>query len=363
MLAMLAALGLIFFLGVTGLSRLYHGQRDSLGNRWFTRGVADLNAQRFSSAVTEFRAALLYSPDNYDYQLNLSEALIGLKRTDEARSYLVNLWDEQPEDGLVNLELARIAAQRGETGQAQRYYHNALYATWPADQEDKRRETRLELIEFLLGIHELKQAQPELIALEENLGDEPAEQQRVGDLFLSAQDYEHALSAFRTVLKSDPQNHAALAGAGFAAFQLGQFPLAEHYLQSAAADNFIDAASAERLKTTQLVLSMDPFRRQVSVAHRDELVVKAFETAGERLKACGIAPSTVMPGAATTNLADSWAKMKPDVSLQGLRRHPDLVENAMDLVFRIERQTNMTCGPPTGSDLALLLIAKLHEGT
>ncbi len=123
MLALLAGLVVIFFLVVTGLSRAYQGQRQSLGSRWFSRGVADLQAQRFDSAVTEFRSALLYSRDNYAYQLNLAEALIGLKRTGEASSYLVNLWDRQPEDGIVNLELARIAVQKGQTEQALRYYH------------------------------------------------------------------------------------------------------------------------------------------------------------------------------------------------------------------------------------------------
>jgi predicted Zn-dependent protease len=227
MLALLAVLGVMFFLAVAGLSRVYHAQREALGNRWFSRGVRDLNAQHFDLAVTKFRAALLYSPDNYDYQLNLAEALIGLKRTDEAYSYLVNLWDEQPEDGLVNLELARIAAQKEQREQAQRYYHNAIYATWPSDQEGKRNETRLELIEYLLGIHAQAQAQSELIALEENLGDEPSQQQRLGDLFLRAQNDEHALAAYRASLKTNPHNQAALEGAGLAAFQLGRYPLAE----------------------------------------------------------------------------------------------------------------------------------------
>src|SRR5450755_652070 len=83
MLAMLALLAVIFFLAVTGLSRVYRAQRSFLGDRWFTRGAADLRAGRFRSAVTEFRAALLYSRDDYTYQLDLAEALIGLKRTGE----------------------------------------------------------------------------------------------------------------------------------------------------------------------------------------------------------------------------------------------------------------------------------------
>ena len=362
MLALLAGLGLIFFVSVSGLSRAYRAQRYALGNRWFSRGTADLNAGRFDRSVTEFRSALLYSRDNYDYQLNLAEALIGEKRTDEAYSYLVNLWDRQPENGLVNLQLARIAAQKGQTQQAQRYYHNAIYAVWPGDQEVQRRDARLELIDYLLSINAKAQAQSELIALEENLGEDPVLQKRVGDLFLRAQDYEHALAAYRLCLKSDRHNQAALAGAGWAAFQLGSYPLAEHYLQAAVAVNPNDTQSADRLNTTELVLRMDPFRRLMSVAERNRIVVQAFAIAGQRLSSCATPNASAGPTTSQPSLADSWAKLKPRISEQELRRNPDLVEEAMDLVFDIERQTSVTCGTPTGADLALLLIAKLHEG-
>ncbi len=362
MLALLAGLGVIFFLAVAGLSRVYHAQRDALGNRWFSRGVADLNAGRYDRAVTEFRAALLYSRDNYEYQLNLAEALIGQRRTAEAYSYLVNLWDQEPENGVVNLELARIAAQGGQTEQAQRYYHNAIYAVWPGDQEAKRRDTRFELIEYLLSISAKAQAQAELIALQENLGGDPALQRRVGDLFLRAQDYEHALDAYRLCLKSDRHNEAAIAGAGGAAFQLGRYPLAERYLQAAVAANPNDTQSAGRLMTTELLLHMDPFRRQISAAERAKIVVEAFAIAGQRLSSCATPKASTGSNGTQASLADSWAKLKPRISEEELRRNPDLVEQAMDLVFEIERQTNATCGTPTGADLALLLIAKLHEG-
>jgi len=362
MLALLAALGVIFFLAVAGLSRAYHAQRDALGNRWFSRGLADLNAGRFDRAVTEFRAALLYSRDNYDYQLNLAEALTGEKRTAEAYSYLVNLWDRQPENGVVNLELARIAALRGQTEQAQRFYHNAIYAVWPGDQEVKRRETRFELIEYLLSINAKAQAQAELIALQENLGEDPALQKRVGDLFLRAQDYEHALEAYRLCLKSDRHNEAAIAGAGWAAFQLGRYPLAERYLQAAVGANANDTQSAERLMTTELLLHMDPFRRQISEAERAGIVVDAFAIAGRRLSSCATPKASAGATSSEPSLADNWAKMKPQISEQHLRQDPNLVEEAMGLVFEIERQTSATCGTPTGADLALLLISRLHEG-
>jgi len=359
-LALLSIAAVIFFLAVTGLSRIYHAQREYLGERWFSRGVADLKVQQYDSAITEFRAALLYSRDDYDYQLNLAEALLGLKRTNEASAYLVNLWDREPENGLVNLELARIAAQRGQTEQALRYYHDAIYATWPGDQRVQRRDARVELIEYLLKINSTTQAQSELIALEANLGDDPAQQLRVADLFLRARDYQNALSAYLLCLKGDRHNQAAIAGAGLAAFDLGRYSEAERYLQEAVAAAPSDTQSADRLKTAQLVLRMDPFRRQISAAERDRTVISAFEAAGERTKPCAT-PATAPP-AWQQDLAGRWAKMKPQITEQGLRRDPDLVEGAMDLVFSIERQTSATCGTPTGKDLALLLIAKLHEG-
>ncbi|HXM59328.1 MAG TPA: tetratricopeptide repeat protein [Terriglobales bacterium] len=364
-LALLSALAVLSFLAVGGLSRMYHAQQETLANRWFTRGTADLKDGHFDRAVGDFRAALRYSRDSYDYQLNLAQALIGLKRTDEAYAYLINLWEREPENGLVNLELARIAAQKGQTERALRYYHNAIYATWPGDSEVERRNTRLELIEYLLRINARTQAQSEMIALAANLGDDPSLHQRVGDLFLQAQDYEHALAEYRLTLKSDHRNPAALAGAGLAAFDLGRYSLAQRYLQVAVAANPEDTRSADLLKTTELVLQMDPFRRQISADQRNRIVIEAFATAGDRLKSCA---ATVKSSGSTSSesleqsLADSWAKMQPKINERDLRRDPDFAEGAMDLVFEIERQTKAACGPPTGTDLALLLISKLHEG-
>lgn len=362
-LVIFTLLAVILFLFTSGLARLYRAQRESLGTRWFSRGLADLNAKKYDAAVSDFRAALLYSRDNYTYQLNLAEALIGQKRTGQASAYLLNLWDREPEDGLVNLELARIASSQGQVQQAIRYYHDAIYAAWASDEEWKREDARLELIQLLLNNKALAQAQSELIALEANVGDDPAQQEQIGNLFLRAQDYEHALTAFRIALRSERHNPTALAGAGEAAFELGRYPVAQHYLQAAVAANPNDQQSADRLKTTEMVLQMDPFRREITTAERNRLVVQAFQLAGQRLTGCAL-PKSVTLGPASTqpSLSDQWASLKPHVTERNLQRDPDLVESAMDLVFQIERQTSVVCGAPSGADRALLLIAKLHEG-
>ena len=361
MLGVLSALAVILFLVVTGLSNIFYAQRQALGDRWFHRGVSDLEAKKYQAAVTNFRSALLYSRDDSNYQLNLAEALLGANQTAQAYAYLLNLWDREPENGQVNLELARIEAAKGQPQRAIRYYHDAVYAVWPNQQEQERVNARLELVELLLRLNAKAQAQAELIALRESVGEDPAEQVRMGDLFMRAGDYERGLAAYRVAVKADPHNSRALAGAGYAAFMLALYPLAEQYLQDAAEANPDDKTSDERLKITEMVLKMDPYRSIVSADERNHLVMRAFAIAGQRLTKCGVPNGVVSGERMEPSLGDRWTAMKPQITLAQLTRQPDLADKAMDLIFRIERQTNTFCGTPAGADMALLLIAKLHE--
>ena len=364
MLAIVSVLLVFAFLLVTGLSQIYHSQRRALGARWFNRGLTDLKNSQYSPAVTKFRSALLYSRDDFDYQLHLAEALVGMKHTGEAKAYLLNLWDREPDNGRVNLELGRMAAQEGKIKEASRYYHDAVYAAWPDNEEDNRRKARMELIELLLRVNDRAQAEAELIALSEGAGDDPEQQEKFGELFSHVQDYERALAAYRTSLKSNKHNAESLSGAGYAAFQLGRYTQAQDYLRSALALDPKDTVSVDLLRTSELAVRMDPFRREIPSIERARIVKSAFGIAGDRLRACDTptVPPNVAGSARTMNLIDEWAAAKPTVTQQSLRANPALLDSTMDLVFRIERQTSVLCGIPTGENLALLLIAKRHEG-
>lgn len=354
-LAVLTLLAVVFFSAVGGLSRVYHAQQESLAERWSSRGVNDLNAHRFTAAVVDFRTALLYDRDNGAYQLSLAEALMGLNRFDEAHAYLINLWEREPDNGLVSLGLARIAAREKETDQALRFYHNAIYATWPNDPDEARRKARVELIHYLLGIGANTQAEGELIDLAAAVGDNAARQTALGQMFLQVGDDQRAFAAFRLSLRLQRHNQPAMAGAGLAAFRLGQYPRAQRYLEEAVAASPSDAASAGRLKLTGFVLNWDPFRPQIPNLQRDRIVMEAFATAGARLKTC------TTPTASIQMLQQSWSNLNPQINLRRLRGNPDLVNTAMNLVFQIERETEGSCATPTDADQALLLIANLHE--
>lgn len=363
-LVLLSLLVVVCFAAVSGISKAYHAQQESLGERWFSRGVADLQAGRPQEAVAALQSALLYSRDNFSYQLSLAQALAALNQTDEALAYFLNLWEREPDSGTVNLELGRIYAKKGQTEQALRYYHNAIYAAWPDNADQRRREARLELVDFLLQQKADAQAQAELIALAANMPAESSKHLQVAVLFMQVQDYEHALAQYREGLRMNRHDAAAMAGAGRATFELGDYELARRYLASAVAANPKDAQIVELLHTDELVLQMDPFRRQVSSSKRNQIVIGAFKSAGERLKSCSGQPlSPATPVIADQKTLESrWNDLKPQITNYSLRRDPDLVDTAMDLVFEIERQTKGQCGTPSDTDQALLLISKLHGG-
>lgn len=356
-LLVLSLLAALSFLAVAGLARAYFRQQQSLGDRWFSRGVAALQRGQSEQAADAFHTALRYSPNDYNYQLSLAQALAALHRPEEARSYLQNLWEREPENGTTNLELGRIYAAEGDTEDALRHYHNAIYAAWPTDPDGNRRVARLELIDFLLRQNAVSQAESELIALAANLPANSPLHVRVGDLFIQVQDYDAALAQYRDALRPG-RNARALAGAGRAAFELGRYESALHYLEEAAAANSPDGRSAALLKTAELVVQMDPFRRQLSSARRGQIVMQAFEDAGTRLKSCaaGSQPAAPSPG----SLAARWNELHRRISPRTLRDDPDLLDTAMDLVFAVERQAGPQCGGPSSEDQALLLIAKMH---
>lgn len=359
-LALLTGLAILLFAAVTGLSSLYHRQQESLAERWSSRGAEELKTKSYASAVVDYRTALLYSRDNYTYQLELAEALVGEHRVDEAYAYLINLWDRRPENGLVNLELARIQAARGLTDSALRYYHDAIYAIWPGDQELESRNARLELIHLLLNIDDKAQADSELIALAANLGSHPREHTRAGQLFLQARDNQRALEQFRMALAGNRHDVAAMAGAGNAAFAMGQYVAAEQCLRRAVAAG--DKASEPQLKLAELVLHMDPFRAHLKAAERRRIIMDAFMAGGTRLQACGEPGPFSVPADELAALTQSWTKLKPRMNERDLSRNPDLGNSAMSLVFDVERETSGMCGGMTDTDNALLLIANLHEG-
>jgi tetratricopeptide (TPR) repeat protein len=362
-IVVLSLSSILFFFLVSGLSGLYQRTLSSRAKLWSDRGEDDLGAGQIAHAMKDFQVALTYSRDNFDYELSLAQTLVTLRRTEEARVYLINLWQRQPESGPVNLQLARIYASKGDVSRALRYYHNAIYAVWSGNPEAQQLSARLELVRFLLDFRSLNQAEAELIAVGRSLPEDALLHLEIGDLFMRVPDYERAFLVYQQALKLDRHNPDALARVGRAAYELGEYQLAKRYLKLAVARRPDDAQSAQLLATCTAVQRLDPYRIW-SARERDRIVLSDFNTAGNRLNSCiATSSSGQASNMALQSLNAQWMDMKTRLSQKSLRMHPDWSDSAMNLVFNIERETSSLCGTPTGDDLLLLLMGKQHGGS
>lgn len=394
-------------------NRFYQAKQQRLGQMWFGRGQAALSAGDPQSAIQDFRNALYYSHDDRSYRLRLAEALVAAHDIREAQSYLLTLWQDEPSNSTINLQLARLAASQGQTQVALRYYHGAIYGLWSdGDVAARRQQTRLELIHYLLGLHATTQADAELIALTPELPRSADEHTQVGRLFVQAGDQERALQQFEQALRLNPSDPAALQGAGQAEFQLARYRDAIRYLERALRAGQHDPRTEELLATSRLVLEWNPYAKNVSSRQRAARIVQAFRQASQRLQQCaatkdialtpapppaqptGVTPATpahpssrsglvakifgkIKPGESagpvaqpTPNQPDAGkiqqlqqqvTQLSPGVRTYKLERDPHIGDLAMGLVTQIETITAQQCGTPTGADLALLLLAHQAE--
>lgn len=364
--AILTLVAILAFLGVNRLVNRFREQEKALARHLYQRGVQARGAGQPEVAVDDFRAALSYAHDNFDYQLNLARALRDTGRTAESETYLISLWERSPQEGAVNLALGRLFAREQLYDRTIQYYHNAVYGFWPSDAESKRRDTEFELIGYLLQHRSYPQAQAELITMASTVPRDPELRLRVARLFSQAQDYEHALAEFKDVLEIDHDNPAALFGAGQAAFQLGRYGTAQSYLQSAVGAGAQNEEASQLLKTASLILQGNPYAPRISDAERNRRVRSAFQTAGERLDDCatskGIDLSPTSPSVGLPALKARWLETAPKIKKLQSPRDGSSLDVVMDLVFEIEQQTEATCGPGGGLDQALLLISRDRGG-
>jgi predicted Zn-dependent protease len=230
-LLLLSFLILIVLYAVASFSvKTYRAKERVLAQQWYVSGERELEQGHPESALEDFRTALSYAQDDAHIELQLANALAAAGHRGEARAYLLGLWEKEPGDGTVNLDLARLAAELGSVPEAVQYYHDAIYGLWENDPAEHRRRARLELAEFLLRVGEKAQAQAELIALSADLPSDPGLETKAGELLEKTGEHEHALGVFRQALRLRPNYAAALEGAGEASFEMGNYRDARRYL-------------------------------------------------------------------------------------------------------------------------------------
>jgi tetratricopeptide (TPR) repeat protein len=356
---------LVVLFAITAVvSRLYHKKVHQLGDQWFAHGETSFRSGEIPAALIDYRNALVYSPNNEVFQLHLAQALAEGGREDEARSYLINLLAESPGSGEINLELARIAARQGLSQEAIRYYHSAIYGVWENDPLMMRWRVRNELVQYLLDRGDLNDAQPEAIALAQEVpaGDVSRERE-AGQYLLRLGMWARALNEFELVLKSNRRDADALAAAGTAAFRQGEYGQALTYFERLPREKSTERDIADMFETSRQIQSASPFLPRLSNDEKAQRITKALAQAASRATACiqqrGESVSATPPVDDLQKLLAASQAMSKDWSELNLKRHPDRLDAAMSQVFDIENVAAQECGEPTNvADRALLLLGR-----
>ncbi len=413
--------GLVLAFLFTGFaSRIYHARRSTLAENWFKHGTSDLQSGRYGTALNDFQTALIYGRADVPdarlqlYELDFSEALAATNHPEEARAYLLDLWERAPGSGKINLELARLAARAGDDMEAKRYYNAAIYGIWEGDASQvatSRRETRLELFRYLTSRNEITDAQSVLVAIAAGLQPDASAtlHTQLGQLMLGSGDNRSALAQFEQALRLDPHDRAALTGAGLASFNLGDDRGTAHYLRELSREQAESAQSrrnareapgaaptnspedhaqpedpriAKDLAISEAVLALDPYEARLDINGRARRAARSYEAALARLTECAKSQGVALPTSPASNRARLPAPAAASAATHGspdelaalydnamrpqyvvhegdLERHPERIEPIMEMVFDMENKVSRRCGPPVrAEDAALVRIAQ-----
>lgn len=347
---------------------LFHSfsvHRQALAQRWLTRGETALQSGKPAAAIDALRSAMAYAPDDENLQIELAEALAAAGRTQEAVAYFNTLLDSRPGNGMINLQLARLAVKQGEEASAQEYYQAALDGTWEGDGYVRRREVRLELSQYLIDRKHYNQARNQLLIAAGNAPDDAGLEIQMAGMLESSQDPANALHLYQKALQHRPAQLAALEGASRATYAMNHYLQAKDFLERTLNHpDFEKLPTESQLQYRNMLSDADHIvllypGPELSVSARAERILANRKTAQERLAAC-LSTKTTVP-IDLQALVGQWQQLPETMRLLQLEQDPELEQKIMQLVYQTEQVTSQQCGAPTGNDALLLKIANAPE--
>jgi tetratricopeptide (TPR) repeat protein len=389
------------------LYQSYASHQVQLANRWLERGEQAMRDGKPQAAIDALSSALAFAPSDRNTAIQLAEALASAGRVQEATVYFNALLESQQGSGLINLQLARLAARQDNVNQAIEDYQKAIYGNWEGDGYVRRRDVRFELINYLIDHQLLDRARSELLVASGNAPqDDISIQLDIARMMERAQAPSDALHLYKTILHRHPSLREALEGAGRTAFQIGRYLEAKRYLTRALEGPGVDQEpkavldqGRDRLnEATQLLLlypssRLSPYERSVRILTGRKLAMaRLAECTQDRPPPANSAASAPPPAAASKgpnalqsltsrftsrptspasnqaaapppvdplqSLAERWKRLPAKVSLSELENDPDLAETQIQLIYDTELITQQVCGAPAGDDALLLKIAQ-----
>jgi predicted Zn-dependent protease len=338
--------------------RLFHDKQAKIAVNWERAGNANLQAGHSQVAIEDFHNALLYSPNNSKLQLELAQALTAQGQLPEAESYLFSLRASDPDNALIDLQLARISVKEGDVNAAVNFYHDAAFGEWPSDAHASQVAAREELINFLMKNGRQDQARAEALSMAADNPADPRVLNEAAAYLIESGDTSNALDQYQHVLRLEPNNVTALIGAGNTALALYQFSEADRYFSRAIqrgaktpdieSDRDLAAAAAE----------LDPFNPRLNSRERQQRILEIFAAAQQRAQACMpavLANGPTVPDNAKA-LAAARAALPAKLTLSMFNTHPEYADEALNWAFDLEKAVPSQCAG-TLADRAIEVLA------
>ena len=206
------------------LAKAQEAEIQHLAQQSYLDGLALRRAGKTDKAVDVFRKAHALEPEQTEYELELIDALIVIRKLDQAELLVEDVLERDPNDGRANLLAAHLMIAKGHIVDAESYYHRAIYGEWPGAAAAHRVAVRMELADFLAARGNQEELLAELLPLQEEAGKDAATKQHLAELFLAAGSPSRAADEYRALIKQNRKNAAAYAGLGEAELATRRIP-------------------------------------------------------------------------------------------------------------------------------------------
>lgn len=248
-------------------AREFHRQSAARGQTHFRIARTLAAYGYFEQAIEEYRDALSYSRDEFDYRLGLALTLYLSRRFGEAEQQLLQIRAIEPTHAQVNLLLARAARRSGRWSEAENYYRTAIYGRWPRNADENRLRTRFALVDLLEEAGRGLPVVTELLTILDEEAWEPDLARRIAYALLEFDAPRGAVRVLRQVLKAQPNDRQVLAALGKAEFQLGNYAAARQAFRRSRLYRDDDEI-ARQLEICEEILRLDPTNPRIGGRER-----------------------------------------------------------------------------------------------
>ncbi len=249
------------------LAKTESGEMQRAASANYAMGTRLLAEGKATAAVEPLRQAWVLARDNAGYELALGNALAATGKTAEAEMRITAALSREPNDGEANLAAARLRVREKGAGEADSFYHRAIFGHWGADGAAQRVAARLELIELLARQNRRGEMLGELISLEEEAGEDRAVRKKLARYFLQAGSPARAANVYRQLVEKDRLDGESYAGLGEAELESGRYREARSAFIRAAMHS-PEMPIRAQLELVDMLTEVDPTPRQLTSAEK-----------------------------------------------------------------------------------------------